>query len=141
MASLIGWKKRACNCCMFSHTASEKASVHRQTFFGDKKSLLLVTKRVHFRKSLIPVMFSGSVIGQHLLNNSVCALNFNIKEFTVFSLGHSFFHSSALKSLFASNHANQVCATKGVCLQIEILVMIMHFNAFLKHSIIIVQFY
>ena len=52
-----------------------------------------------FSKSLIPVMFSQSAIGQHLLDNPICAKNYSDGKFTIFSFGRSSFHLFALEAV------------------------------------------
>ena len=47
-------------------------------------------------KSLSPVMFSESAIGQHFLDNPMCAKNHNDEKFTILLSGRSSFHLSVL---------------------------------------------
>ena len=58
------------------------------------------SRNIRSGKSSNPVMFSESVIGQHLLDNPICAKNYSDGKFTILSFGCSSFHLSALKAVY-----------------------------------------
>ena len=51
-------------------------------------------------KSSTPFMFSDSAIGQHLLDNPICAKNYSDEKFTILSFGRLSFHLSGLEAVY-----------------------------------------
>ena len=78
-------------------------------------------------------MFSYSAIGQHLLDNPICAKNYSDEKFTILSFRRLSFHLSALEAKFIP--------PKKVCLQLETLALITCCDASLISPIIFVQFH
>ena len=56
-------------------------------------------------------MFSESAIGQHFLDNSICAKNYSNGKFAILSFGRLSFYLSALEAVNI-NHASQIYADK-----------------------------
>ena len=63
-------------------------------------------------KSAIPVLFSDSAIGQHLLDNPICAKNYGDEKFTILSFGRSSFHLSALEAVYIKSCKPNLCHQK-----------------------------
>ena len=54
----------------------------------------------------------ASAIGQHLIENSDCAANYNAGQFTVIAKGRSRFHLSCLEAVFISTRRPVLCRQK-----------------------------
>ena len=82
-------------------------------------------------------MFSVSAIGQHLLDNPMCAKNYSDKKFTILLSDRSSFSLPALKAVYIKSCKPNLCRQKEFVYNLKLL----RFDAFLKHPIIFVQFY
>ena len=89
-------------------------------------------------KSLTPVMFSESLIDQHLLDNPMCAKNYSDENFTIFSFRRSFLHFICFRSRLHQIMQAKYMPSKTVCLELETLALITCCDAFFKHPIIFV---
>ena len=94
-----------------------------------------------FDKSSNPVMFDESAIGQHLLDHPVCAKIYSYKKIYYSFIWPFVFSFICFRSRLYQIMQDKFMSTKRICLQLENLVLITRFNAFLKHRIIFVQLY
>ena len=60
--------------------------------------------------------FSESAIGQHLLDNPICAKNYSDEKFTILSFSRSSFHLSALEAVYIKSCKPNLCRQVRVCL-------------------------
>ena len=67
-----------------------------------------------FGISSTPVIFSESAIGQHLLDNPMCAKNYSDKKFIIFSFGRSSFYLSALEAVYIKSSKPNLCRQKSL---------------------------
>ena len=66
-------------------------------------------------------MFSDSAIGQHLLDNPICAKNYSDKKFTILLFGRSSFHLSALKAVYIKSCKPNLCRQKEFAHNLKLL--------------------
>ena len=59
-----------------------------------------------------PRRFHESAIGQHLLDNPVCASHYNDDKFSILARGRSLFHLSALEATFIKSLKPVLCKQK-----------------------------
>ena len=59
-----------------------------------------------------PRQFHESAIGQHLLDNPVCASHYNDDKFSILARGRSLFHLSALEATFIKSLKPILCKQK-----------------------------
>ena len=74
-------------------------------------------------KSSTPVMFSDSAIGQHLLDNPICAQNYSDKKFTILSFGRSSFHLSALEAVYIKSCKPNLCRQNKFVYNLKLFVV------------------
>ena len=55
---------------------------------------------------------ASTSIGQHLLDNQLCALHYNNDRFSIISIGRSSFHLSALEATFIRTLQPNLCRQK-----------------------------
>ena len=72
-------------------------------------------------KSSISVMFCESAIGQHLLDNPMCAKNYSDENFTILSFGRLFFHLSALEAVHIKLWKPNLCRQKDFVYKLKLL--------------------
>ena len=72
-------------------------------------------------KSSTPVMFSDSAIGQHLLDNPICAKNYSDEKFTILSFDRSSFHLFALKAVYIKSCKPKLCRQKEFFYNLKLL--------------------
>ena len=72
-------------------------------------------------KSSTPVMFTESVIGQHLLDNSICIKNYSDEKFTILSFGYLSFHLSALEAIYIKSCKPNLCCQKEFVYNLKLL--------------------
>ena len=92
-------------------------------------------------KSSTPVMFSDSAIGQHLLDNPVCAKNYSDEKFTILSFGRWSFHLSALEAVYIKSCKPNLCREKEFVYNLKLLlwsfvVTLLSYNQLLSRSLI-----
>ena len=68
-----------------------------------------------------PVMFNDSAIGQNLLDNSICTKNYSDEKFTIFSIGCSSFHLSALEAVYIKSRKPNLCRQKEFVYNLKLL--------------------
>ena len=64
------------------------------------------------KANIIPQQFHKSAIGQHLLDNAQCALQYNSDKFSVLARSRSSFHLSARKATFIKSLNPRFCKQK-----------------------------
>ena len=67
-----------------------------------------------------PQQFHKSAIGQHLLDNTQCALYYSNKKFFILARGHSSFHLSALEATFIKSLNPLLCKQKEFVYSLKI---------------------
>ena len=72
-------------------------------------------------KSLTPVMFSESAIGQHLLDKPMCTKNYSDEKFTILLFGSSSFHLSATKAVYIKSCKPNICCQKEFVYNLKLL--------------------
>ena len=86
-----------------------KQHILKFTISTSRKSLL---RRCKANNS--PRQFHESAIGQHLLDNPVCASHYNDEKFSILARGCSLFHLSALEAILLLNLSNLSSANKKI---------------------------
>ena len=65
-------------------------------------------------------MFNKCAIGQHLLDNPMCAKNYIDKKFTIL-FDRSSFYLSALEAVYIKSHKTNLCSQKEFVYNLKIL--------------------
>ena len=66
-------------------------------------------------------MFSESAIGQHLLDNPMCAQNYSDKKCTILSFGRLSFHLCALEAVYIKSCKQNLRCRKEIVYNLKIL--------------------
>ena len=72
-------------------------------------------------KSLTPVMFSKSAIGQHLLDNLIFAKNYSDEKCTFLSFDHLSFHLSVLEAVYINSCKPNLCRQNKFVYNLKLL--------------------
>ena len=62
---------------------------------------------LHENQKLNAIALYESALGQHLLDNPVCASHYNDDKFSILDRGRSLFHLSALEATFIKSTTNK----------------------------------
>ena len=73
-----------------------------------------------YKANIRPQQFHKFSIGQHLLDNAQCALQYSNKKFSILARGRSFFHLSALEATFIKSLNLLLCKQKEFVYSLKI---------------------
>ena len=73
-----------------------------------------------------------SAIGQHLLDNDQCALNYDDKRFSILAAARSSFHLNLLEATYIKTRRPMLWQTKRACLHSQTLSIIVAFGLLLR---------